>query len=198
MQYNNMTFKNLLLLDTRIKDLNEIINSIQKETTYILINYFNDTFETILNKINSLNINRLTSIGLVRHGYYLPTYKFIDKQLIPSIIQNVEINDSNIETWNEIIEFLPLFNEFKLSQENNSIVGNLETKKRILKNKLYCFIYERLNKVYEIKDTCPIRDNIDKYVDHSIDETDFNDKGKYEKKYLKYKNKYLNLKKVNK
>ena len=60
--------------------------------------------------------------------------------------------------------------------------------------KLYCFIYERLNKVYEIKDTFPIRDNIDKYVDHNIDETDFNDKDKYEKKYLKYKNKYLNLK----
>ena len=68
-------------------------------------------------------------------------------------------------------------------------MGDLETKKRILKNKLYCFIYERLNKVYEIKDTFPIRDNIDKYVDHSIDETDFNDKDKYEKKYLKYKNK---------
>ena len=48
--------------------------------------------------------------------------------------------------------------------------------------------------MYEIKDTFPIRDNIDKYVDHSIDETDFNDKDKYEKKYLKYKNKYLNLK----
>ena len=44
--------------------------------------------------------------------------------------------------------------------------------------------------MYEIKDTFPIRDNIDKYVYHSIDETDFNDKGKYEKKYLKYKNKY--------
>jgi hypothetical protein len=101
------------------------------------------------------------------------------------------------------VEFLPLFEEFKLSKENNNIVGDLETKKRILKNKLYCFIYERLNKVYKISDTFPIRDNIDKYVDHSIDEDDFNDKDKYEKKYLKYekkylkyKNKYLNLKKL--
>jgi hypothetical protein len=94
------------------------------------------------------------------------------------------------------IDFLPLIAEFKLSQENNSIVGDLETKRRILKNKLYCFILERLNKVYEIKDTFPIRNNIDKYVDHSIYEDDFNDKeGKYKKKYLKYKNKYLNLKK---
>ena len=100
MKYNNMILKNLLLLDTRIKDLNEIINSIQTETTYILIDYFNDTFESIINKIKILNISELISIGLVRHGYYLSTYKFIDKQLIPSIIQNVETIDSNIETWN--------------------------------------------------------------------------------------------------
>ena len=93
------------------------------------------------------------------------------------------------------VEFLPLFEEFKLSKENNNIVGDLETKKRILKNKLYCFIMERLSKTYKISNTFPIRDNIDKYVDNSIYEDDFNDKeGKYKKKYLKYKNKYLNLK----
>ena len=95
-----MNFKNLLLIDTRIKDLNDIINSIQQDTLYILIDYFNDTFESILNKINLLNINNsLESIGLVRHGYYLPTYKLIDKQLTPSLLQD-------IETWQEIIDFL--------------------------------------------------------------------------------------------
>ena len=69
-----------------------------------------------------------------------------------------------------------------------------KTKKRILKNKLYCYIYERLSKIYNISDTFQLRYNIDEYIDNSIDETDFNDKDKYEKKYLKYKNKYLNLK----
>ena len=101
-----MTFKNLLLLDIRIKDLNEIINSIHTETTYILIDYYNDTFESILDKINILNISTLISVGLVRHGYYLSTYKFIDKQSINSIIQNVEIDDPNIESWKEITYFL--------------------------------------------------------------------------------------------
>jgi hypothetical protein len=80
-------------------------------------------------------------------------------------------------------------------EENNGIVGNLEIKKRILKNKLYCFILDKLSKTYNIKNTFPIRDNIDKFVDSSIYEDDFNDiEGKYKKKYLKYKNKYLNLK----
>jgi hypothetical protein len=54
---------------------------------------------------------------------------------------------------------------------------------------------ERLNKTYKISDTFPIRNNIDKYVDSSIYEDDFNDiEGKYKKKYLKYKKKYLKYK----
>jgi hypothetical protein len=54
---------------------------------------------------------------------------------------------------------------------------------------------DKLSKTYNIKNTFPIRDNIDKFVDSSIYEDDFNDiEGKYKKKYLKYKNKYLNLK----
>ena len=101
-----MNIKNLLLLDTRIRDLNDIINSLQLDTKYIYIDYLNDTFENILYKINNLNINSYESIGLVRHGYYLPTYKFIDKQLTPSIIQNIEIEDHNINTWDEISLFL--------------------------------------------------------------------------------------------
>jgi hypothetical protein len=98
----------------------------------------------------------------------------------------------------EKVNLFTYINEFKLSEENNRIEGDLETKKRILKNKLYCYIYERLSKIYNISDTFPLRENIDKYVESSIYEEDFNDKGKYEKKYLKYKNKYLNLKKINK
>ncbi len=95
------------------------------------------------------------------------------------------------------VNLFTYINEFKLSEENNRFVGDLETKKKILKNKLYCFIYERLNKIYNIKDTFELRDNIEKYVDVSIYEEDFNDEeGKYLKKYLKYKNKYLNLKKM--
>jgi len=97
------------------------------------------------------------------------------------------------------VNLFTYINEFKLSEENNRIVGDLETKKKILKNKLYCFIYERLNKIYYIKDTFELRDNIEKYVDFSIFEDEFNDEeGKYLKKYLKYKNKYLNLKKYKK
>ena len=97
------------------------------------------------------------------------------------------------------VNLFTYIDEFKSSEENNRIVGDLETKRKILKNKLYCFIMERLNKTYKISDTFPIRDKIDKYVDSSIYEDDFNDiEGKYKKKYLKYKNKYLNLKKLSK
>jgi hypothetical protein len=120
--------------------------------------------------------------------------------LVELLIKDLKVTDKKekIEKKEldlEEVEFLPLFEEFKLSIENNNIVGDLETKKRILKNKLYCFIMERLNKTYKISDTFPIRNNIDKYVDSSIYEDDFNDiEGKYKKKYLKYKKKYLKYK----
>jgi hypothetical protein len=118
--------------------------------------------------------------------YKCVEYLITDLKVTETVKKELDFKEVNLFTY---------FEEFKLSEENNRIVGNLETKRKILKNKLYCFIYERLNKIYNIKDTFPIRDNINKYVDSSIYEEDFNDvEGKYKKKYLKYKNKYLNLK----
>ena len=141
-----MTFKNLLLLDTRIKDLNEIINSIQQDTSYILIDYFNDTFESILNKINILNIsNSIESVGLVRHGYYLPTYKLIDKQVTPSIIQNVETIDVNIETWKEITDFLLNL------KENYKIEFFDFISCRLDKYPEYQYVFSKLEEITDIK-----------------------------------------------
>ena len=96
---------NLLIFDIRIKDLNDILKSLRINTFYILLDYYNDTFEILLNKILNLNITNFNSIGLVRHGYYLSTYKLLDKQLIPSIIKNINI-DLNISSWFEIINFI--------------------------------------------------------------------------------------------
>ena len=101
---------NLLLLDTRILDLNDIINSIQTNTKYILVDYYNDTFNTLINKINNLNFDSIESIGLLRHGYYLQYYKFLDKQLVPSIVQNIELIDPELSTWYEFISFIDSFN----------------------------------------------------------------------------------------
>jgi hypothetical protein len=113
--------------------------------------------------------------------------------LVELLIKDLKVTKKELDL--KEVNLFTYINEFKLSEENNRIVGDLETKKKILKNKLYCFIYERLNKIYSIKDTFELRDNIEKYVDFSIFEDEFNDEeGKYLKKYLKYKNKYLNLK----
>ena len=92
------------------------------------------------------------------------------------------------------INFYELINEFKLSQGNNCIVGDLKTKKEILKNKIFSFIVEKLSKIYIIEDTD--RDTISEYLRTHINEIDDDEfeEGKYKKKYLKYKNKYLNLK----
>ena len=125
--------------------------------------------------------------------YNCVEYLIKDLKVTETVKKELDLKETEKKELDlEEVNLFTYFEEFKLSEENNRIVGNLETKKRILKNKLYCFIYERLNKIYNIKDTFPIRNNIDNYVDSSIFEDDFNDEeGKYKKKYLKYKNKYL-------
>ena len=53
-----MTTK-LCLIDSRINDYNIFINSIQAEVFYVLIDYQNDTFTSLLNKIQQLNLSTL-------------------------------------------------------------------------------------------------------------------------------------------
>jgi len=97
---------NLLIIDSRIINLNDIILSIKSNVQYIILDYYNDTFNSLINKINNLNLVSLINIGLLRHGYYSSTYLLLNKQEHPSIIYNVKNIDPNINSWLEIKNFL--------------------------------------------------------------------------------------------
>ena len=101
-----MSNKNLLLIDTRIPDLNGVIISIKTNNSYILVNYYLDTFDTLLEKIQQLDLTIINSVGLIRHGYFLSTYKLLDKQVIPSIVTDITIDDYNLDSWSEIKNFI--------------------------------------------------------------------------------------------
>jgi hypothetical protein len=111
----------------------------------ILIDYYNDTFTSITNKINNLNINSFESVGLLRHGYYLPLYYFIDKQITPSIIQNVETLDPNIDSWGEISDFL------KLLKDNYQITYFDFISCRLDKYHEYSYVFNKLEENLGIK-----------------------------------------------
>jgi len=98
---------NLLLIDNRINDINTVIESIIDDTKYIIIDYDNDTFELIKNKITSLNTT-FNNIGIFQENYNTDTYKFINS-FQESILTNVESVDPDLNSWNDFYNLLEYF-----------------------------------------------------------------------------------------
>ena len=107
----NMNNQNLLLIDTRINDLPDIIDDIKINTLYILVDYYTDTFNDLTSKIINLGLNSIDSVGLLRHGYYTPTYKMLDLQQVPSEL----FDDPELVSWYEIKSFITfLINNYQI------------------------------------------------------------------------------------
>jgi uncharacterized protein YjbI with pentapeptide repeats len=96
----------LLIIDSRLEEIQTIINSLNTSSKYILLDYYNDTFNDLLNKISALNESTFTNVALMAHSYSNKiTYKMLDKQQTESILYDVQTLDSNLSTWLEIINF---------------------------------------------------------------------------------------------
>ena len=140
-----MNNTNLLIIDSRILNIEQIKAAIQiPKVKYILLDYYNDTFITLNNKIESLGIKKIESIGLLRHGYILPTYKLLDNQKTPSILKNVETLDVLLNSWSEMKNFL-LSLKFTYSLKNFDFLSC-----RLDKNNDYHFIFSRLEATLNI------------------------------------------------
>jgi hypothetical protein len=67
----------LLIIDSSVKDINIILDSLQTTTYYISLDYLNDTYESLLSKINNLNINSFDYIGIIKEEQFGQYYNFI-------------------------------------------------------------------------------------------------------------------------
>jgi len=99
-----MNYK-LLIIDSRIKDINIITESLNEFTKYIILDYNNDTLQSLLNKINNLNIYSFDRIGIIKEEYFDYFYKLIETQSIKPHLKNITILDPLLTTWEEIIYF---------------------------------------------------------------------------------------------
>ena len=70
--------KNLLLIDSRIKAYDEIIASINSDTTYIVFDYEVDTIDVLKTKIAALAMDVIIAVGIVQHNYMCPGYRLLD------------------------------------------------------------------------------------------------------------------------
>ena len=139
-----MNKQNLLLIDNRILDLHDIINSLDTNVKYIIVDYENDTFTNLIDKIQKLNISLISSVGLVRHAYFLSTYKLINKQTEFSIVKNIELLDPLLNSWNEIKTFI-------LNLKNNYNIEYFDfISCRLDKYSDYQYIFNNLEKELEI------------------------------------------------
>lgn len=101
----NEIISSVIIFDSRIVNLQNIILLLNDNIKYIILDYFEDTSISLLSKLANLKIKNINNIGLIRHGYILETYKLYDKQN-ESILYNVKINDPGLSTWSVIKNLL--------------------------------------------------------------------------------------------
>ena len=90
------------LVDSRVNDSSVFMESVQDGVMSILLDYENDTFESILAKIGSAE-----SIAYVAHGTFEPTYSFFNK--VDPFDMYTDINTS----WDSFFKFLREINNLK-------------------------------------------------------------------------------------
>lgn len=95
----------LLIIDSRIPDLNIFTSSVNSTTSYIILDALNDTFNSLTTKIANLNINSFSYVGLIREEYFGPNYTLVDNQISPSVLENIQNLDPYLDSWSEIIDF---------------------------------------------------------------------------------------------
>ena len=94
----------LILVDTNIVGYSDIIGSIKGDVIAIEIDHVNDTYSSLINKINSKG-SSFDTIGIIQHGAdWLKTYKFVDKEDgVP--VDNIQESDPELNSWSSIIDF---------------------------------------------------------------------------------------------
>ena len=91
----------LCLVDSRVNESSVFMNSAQPDVSVVLVDYENDTFSSLLSKIQVSSLSYPLSIAYVAHGTFDPTYSFFSGSSF----------DMNIESdWQPLIEFLNTLN----------------------------------------------------------------------------------------
>ena len=95
---------NLLLIDTRIPDLESIGKSVTENTHCVVFDYETDTFETIKSQLQGPYEN----VGIIQHNYSEPSFQLL-KSSSQSTLSDVSTVDPELTSWQEYIEFFEWF-----------------------------------------------------------------------------------------
>lgn len=92
---------NLLLLDTRLQDLDSIESSLTPGTEFAEFDFHNETFDSLKLKVTK----PYSSVAIAQHNFSKPYCKIIDNMRMATIL-DVENGDPTLESWSDFVEFL--------------------------------------------------------------------------------------------
>jgi len=89
---------NVLLVDTRIKNYNLIVNSLNSTTKVVYLNYETDTLASLLVKIRALSLTFIDRLGILQHNNSPLYYKLVQNMSTMLL--------TNYTQWRPFTEFL--------------------------------------------------------------------------------------------
>jgi len=110
-----MTTYNLLLVDSRIPDVENLLQSLNAETIGIVFHYETDVYNTITDSIKNRLLELETetpeapihvqAVGILQHNYKTTLYRFVASEP-DSTLENVIEVDPQLETWKPFSDFI--------------------------------------------------------------------------------------------
>jgi hypothetical protein len=91
----------LLLIDSRVSDVESILATLTPETDSIIFDYYSDTLETIQSKI----VKPYVSVAIAQHKYGNPTFQLV-ASMSPASLDNLEETDPELASWSEFSAFV--------------------------------------------------------------------------------------------
>ena len=91
----------LVLIDNRINEIDNIIDSLTPDTEYKVFDHENDTIPNIQNRI----VKNYESVAIIQHNYNFPYYKLVNN-CANSTLTDLATEDPELDSWSEYIAFL--------------------------------------------------------------------------------------------
>lgn len=99
----------LLLIDNRINDMEVVLDSLLPNIDYIIVDFQNDTLDSIQSNINNKN-QTYEYIGIFQENYETSSYQFVES-FGSSILTDVSTDDPNLNTWASYIQMIIYFKD---------------------------------------------------------------------------------------
>ena len=96
---------NLIILDNSIVDYTTVIESLNINTKYIILNRFADTYDTLKTKIAHIGVTAFESVGILQHNTNEPTYCLFTNIVIAEPVDKTQTSAEPRSSLRELAEF---------------------------------------------------------------------------------------------